>query len=218
MDSLIDQLSDLKIKTNKNEKFMDCYEKSLFKKWIKLIPFDKTISFNEYNRKEHFIHVADIILDTEQSKKGIKKRNTLIQFIPKIPNFDEKIEWLYIFLINNRIVKIGGTRVGLKGRVDSYLCGHHIKERGKSGDCSKTNGFIYNTFEFYLNHGYKIEMYGYQLPKTEKDITIFEEEVKIRVQTYHVYESGFLEDYKKHYTVYPYLSDNCDPEYKLNKV
>ena len=59
------------------------------------------------------------------------------------------------------IVKIGGTRTGLKGRVSSYLCGHHIEERGKSGDCSKTNGFIYNTMEFYLNLGCKIKMYGY---------------------------------------------------------
>ena len=76
----------------------------------------------------------------------------MIQFIPKISNedFTKKNEWLYLLVINNRIVKIGGTRTGIKGRIISYLCGHHIEERGKSGDCSKTNGFIYNTFEFRL--------------------------------------------------------------------
>jgi hypothetical protein len=112
------------------------------------------------------------------------------------------------------IVKIGGTRTGLKGRVSSYLCGHHIKERGKSGDCSKTNGYIYNTLEFYLKLGSKIQMYGYELPKTEFTIEIFGKERKIIAQTYHAYESTFLEDYKNNYNVYPILSDNSDPDYK----
>jgi hypothetical protein len=197
------------------------YEKSIIRDWIKLIPIDRTILYNEYNRKDYFIPIADIKIDNELfitgKNKGLKKRNTLIQFIPRIPmdNFSKKNEWLYIFTINDRIVKIGGTRTGLKGRVSSYLCGHHIEERGKSGDCSKTNGFIYNTFEFYLNLGCKIQMYGYELPKTEITIEIFGKETKITAQTYHAYESTFLEDYKKNYGNYPILSDNCDPDYKL---
>ena len=198
----------------------ELYESSLVKKWIKLIPTDKTIVFDEYNRKEHFIPIADIVLDSEAftsgKKQGNKNRNTLIQFIPKISNeaFSKKTEWLYLLVINDRIVKIGGTRTGLKGRVASYLCGHHIEERCKSGDCSKTNGFIYNTFEFYLNLGCKIQMYGYELPKTEITIEIFGKETKITAQTYHAYESTFLEDYKKNHNEYPILSDNCDPAYK----
>jgi hypothetical protein len=202
------------------ENINELYDNSLTKKWIKLIPENKTILFEEYNRKDHFIPIADILLDKETfesgKKQGIKKRNTLIQFIPKISNedFNKKTEWLYLLLMNGRIVKIGGTRTGLKGRVSSYLCGHHVEERGKSGDCSKTNGFIYNTFEFYLGLGCKIEMYGYELPKTEFTIEIFGKETKITAQTYHAYESTFLEDYKKNYNDYPLLSDNCDPDYK----
>ena len=196
------------------------YNNSPIKKWIKQISIDKTISFDEYNRKDNFIPIADIVLDTELvtsgKKQGTKKRNTLIQFTPIISTeaFCKKNEWLYIFVINNRIVKIGGTRTGIKGRIMSYLCGHHIEERGKSGDCSKTNGFIYNTFEFYLNLGCKIQMYGYELLKTEFTINIFDKELKIVTQTYHAYESTFLEDYKKNYKEYPVLSDNCDPDYK----
>ena len=37
---------------------------------------------------------------------------------------------------------------------------------------------------------------------------------KITAQTYHAYESTFLEDYKKNYSKYPILNDNCDPDYK----
>lgn len=198
----------------------ELYDGSLIKKWVKLIPIDKTIQFDEYNRKDHFIPIADIVLDNELithgKKQGIRKRNTLIQFVPTISTeaFNKKTEWLYLLVINGMIVKIGGTRTGIKGRVASYLCGHHIKERGKSGDCSKTNGFIYNTFVFYLNLGCKIQMYGYELPKAEVTIEIFGKETKITAQTYHAYESTFLEDYKKNYNEYPILSNNCDPDYK----
>ena len=198
----------------------DIYDSSLFKKWIKLIPINKTIPFDKYNRKDYFIPIADIVLDNEVftsgKKEGSKKRNTLIQFVPKISieNFNKKTEWLYLLVINGMIVKIGGTRTGIKGRVISYLCGHHIEERGKSGDCSKTNGFIYNTIEFYLNLGCKIEMYGYELPKTDFTIDILGKETKIIAQTYHAYESTFLEDYRKNYGEYPILSDNADPDYK----
>jgi hypothetical protein len=199
---------------------MELYESSTFKKWIKLIPSDKTIPFDEYNRKEQFIPITDIVLDSEiftsGKKLGNKKRDTLIQFKPIISNeeFIKKNEWLYLLVINGMIVKIGGTRTGLKGRVASYLCGHHIEERGKSGDCSKTNGFIYNTFAFYLQLGCDIKMYGYELPKTEFTIEIFGKETNITVQTYHAYESILLEDYKKYYNNYPILSDKCDPNYK----
>jgi hypothetical protein len=198
----------------------ELHNNSPCKKWIKQIPIEKTIALDEYNRREHFIPVADIILDNETittgKRQGMKKRNTLIQFVPKLSNkeFNEKNEWLYLLVINDRIIKIGGTRTGLKGRIGSYLCGHHIKERGKSGDCSKTNGFIYNTCEFYLKLGCKIEMYGYKLPKTEITIEIFGKETKIIAQTFHAYESTYLEDYKTKYKNYPILSDNCDPNYK----
>lgn len=203
-----------------NENIITNYNTSKYKKWIKLLPIKKTVLFNDYNRKDYFTLIANVVLDNEVfesgKKIGQKKRNTVIQFVPTISNedFNEKTEWLYIFLINDRLVKIGGTRTGLKGRVSSYLCGHHVEERGKSGDCSKTNGFIYNTFEFYLNLGCKIEMFGYKLPKTEFTIEIFGKPTKITAQTYHAYESTFLEDYKKMYNDYPLLSDNCDPDYK----
>jgi len=223
------QPSSNKTKTEKNsnnndisglENINDKYENSLTKKWIKLISINKTISFEEYNRKEYFTPIADIILDSETvttgKKEGHKKRITIIQFVPKISNYEftKKTEWLYLFVINGRIVKIGGTRTGIKNRMASYLCGHYTAERGKSGDCSKTNAFIYNTFEFYLSSGCKIEMYGYELPKMEFTIEIFGKEKKITAQTFHAYESTFLDDYKKNYKEYPILCDNCDPDYK----
>ena len=115
--------------------------------------------------------------------------------------------------MNNRIIKIGGTRNGLKSRCSSYLCGHHTVERGKSGKCSVTNAKVYNTFEFYLNHieNVNLELYGYQLPVSTKNYDIWGENVEIIVQTYHKYESMLLQKYKKQNGKFPVLSDNADP-------
>ena len=188
------------------------HRQSPIKNWIKLIPIDKTVLFDTYPRKEYFKHLMNIQLDSKS------QRDTLIEFVP-VQGAEEdvlkKTEWIYIFLINQRIVKIGGTRTGIKGRVRSYLCGHHIQERGKSGDCSKTNGFVYNTFEFYLRQGCSIQMYGYELPNIEVPIEIFNISKIIYPQTFHTYESMFLEDYKKTYSHFPILCDNSDPSYRI---
>ena len=189
-------------------------EKSVLKKWIKLIPTDKTMLFENYKNKKYFKPIGEIVLDTDEYNG--KRKVSLLKIIPRIEldEFSNKTEWIYLFVINKRIVKIGGTRTGIKSRWISYLSGHHTIERGKSGDCSKTNSFIYNTFEFYLHLGCKIEMYGYELPKKEVEIEIFDEKKMVLTQTYHAYESIFLEDYKKDYGEFPILCNNGDPDYR----
>jgi hypothetical protein len=197
----------------------ELYESSDIKKYIKLIPTDKTINFETFPQNSHFIPIADIVLDTDinDSGKSIgkKKRNTLI----KLDNYnkeliDKKKEWLYIIVINNQIVKIGGTRSGIKERFGSYLCGHHITERNKSGKASETNKYVYNTLYFYLVHGCEIKLYGYELPVEEITRIVFGKETKIRVQTYHSYESVLIDEFKKENGFIPFLCDNSDPDYK----
>ena len=194
---------------------------STVKKWVKLIPLCKTILYSEYDKQSLFTKVANVSLDNEIARhgknSGYKKRKTVIQFLPTIPayEFDSNTsQWLYIFVINNRIVKIGGTRTGLKARCLSYLCGHHILERGNSGHCSNTNAYIYNTFEFYLGAGSAIEMYAYKVPQEAVNVEIFGKPHSIIPQIYHIYESICLKEYKESYHEYPILSDNCDPLYK----
>jgi hypothetical protein len=189
---------------------------SPIKKWIKYIDFNNLILYENYNNKDLFKKVGIISIDNEKNNKDEKKRQTLIKFehCINVNEYNEGTEWIYIFTIKNMIVKIGGTRNGLRNRINSYLCGHHIPERYKSGDCSKTNAFIYNTFLFYLELEYNIEMYGYKLPISENKVKILNKEVSIKIQTYHAYESIILEDYKKIYGLYPILSDNADPNYK----
>jgi len=187
--------------------------------WLKPISVDKTIHVTEYDFINKFKRVAAIELDNEVNQAtNRRKRQTVIRFNPIISPFDfaKKAEWIYLFAINDRIVKIGGTRTGIKSRTGSYLCGHHIPERGNSGDCSKTNGFIYNTFEFYLSIGCKIEMYGYEIPKAEILLDdVFGRTIRDGAQVFHIYESVALNAFHQKYGFNPILSDNADPEYRV---
>jgi len=209
------ELQDISEKTNVDEMF----EKSPMKRYIKRISMCKTISLDDFPQKSVFIQVADIVLDTEIAsnglKKGSKQRNTLI----RLENCDKiaiakKKEWIYLILVNNRIVKIGGTRSGIKDRFGSYLCGHHTEERGKSGKASETNKYVYNTLLFYLELGCDIKLYGYELPTEEITRNVFGKEIKIHVQTFHSYESVLMDQFKKQTGFIPFLCDNSDPEYK----
>jgi len=191
-------------------------EDNPLKKWIKEIDIHKELSLYQFKQSDQFKLVANIELDQDITAKGSKKRNTVIKFnnVVSKEEWEQEEEYIYIFTINGKIVKIGGTRTGLKSRCASYLCGHHIPERGKSGDCSKTNAYIYNTFEFYLQNGYKIQMYGFKLPSTEVKVRIIDEDVIVKAQTYHAYESIIMQKYKSQCGHIPVLCDNSDPNYK----
>lgn len=181
--------------------------------WIKEICFDKELSFISYKRKNDFIHVANVELDLET------KRQTVIKFVPVIHQelFSTKKEWIYLFIINDKIVKIGGTRNGLKERCGSYLCGHHIKERGKKDKSSITNRYIYNTFDYYLQNNAEIKMYAKELKPVKILQKILDENIEISAQTYHAYESVYLNDLKKNNNnKFPILNNNCDPNTNYN--
>jgi hypothetical protein len=207
MNTLITQLDITKI-----------YNSYLTKNWIKLINLEEYISFTNYDNNKYFTKVADVVLDKDikDIKTNKKSRQTLIKFNFHLAKneYTKKCEWLYIFTLNDKIIKIGGTRDSLFGRTQSYLCGHHIKERGKTNKCSVTNAYVYNTFEFYLQNGYKIEMYGYELPITTVKKTICDESIDIVCQTFHAYESVFIQKYKESTKCLPPLCDNSCPEYR----
>lgn len=178
--------------------------------WIKEICFDNELSFISYKRKNDFIHVSNVELDLET------KRQTVIKFVPVIhPElFNTKKEWIYLFTINDKIVKIGGTRNGLKERCESYLCGHHIKERGKKDKSSITNRYIYNTFDYYLQNKAEIKMYAKELKSVKIIQKILDENIEISTQTYYAYESVYLHDFKKNNNnKFPILNNNCDRQY-----
>ena len=127
---------------------------------VKSIPILRAPLLCHYKDKNDFQKIGNVVMDNDIYKNGKKRRQTLIklEYIDDSLYKEEK-ECIYIFTINNRIVKIGGTRNGIHNRWSSYLCGHHTKERGKSDKMSETNANVYNTLEFYLRLGCVVELY-----------------------------------------------------------
>ena len=79
------------------------------KKWIKEIDISKELNFKDFKHYENFIKVADVIPDNEVNKNGEKRRKTEILFKPNIEKskWNSKAEWIYIFLMDDKIIKIG---------------------------------------------------------------------------------------------------------------
>jgi hypothetical protein len=179
--------------------------------WVKIIDLSAELAFDSYGLSRQFLHVANIIRTPEEAK-----RQTVITFDPVIPQKEWKktSQWIYIFTINDKIVKIGGTRDGLQKRTGSYLCGHHTTDRGRSGKCSVTNAYLYNTLDYYISQGSVLRMYAHEIPKPTMQVSIWGELADIEPQVYTAYETKALEKYKQSAGHYPVLSDNSDPNHR----
>ena len=173
-------------------------------KYIKNIKIDKLLSINNYENKDFFEKYADVVLDYSSRKTLIKLKN--------LKNPNDKYELIYIFLIDGKIVKFGGSINGLKERFNSYLCGHHTIFRGKSGKMSVTNAYIYNTFLYYLKLNKKIEIYIYRMEDViiQKDYFNSKYKLKVRVQTYNTLEDKLIKSFISKYNYKPPLNNNSN--------
>lgn len=187
---------------------MTFIEDSTYPTWTKDLNLDKQLRLEEFPLAASFKHVANVIATPSGAK-----RQTVITFDPVIARgeWSEVNEIVYIFTVDDRIVKIGGSFTSLSGRCGSYLCGHHIPQRGKSGDCSKTNGFIYQTFDHYIRAGHTIKMHAFKIPPVKVTVDIWGMTTEVVAQVYPKYETAAMESYKKIMGTYPVLCDNCDP-------
>ncbi len=179
--------------------------------WVKNIDIMKELEFHEFSLHNQFILVANII----QTPNSVS-RQTVITFEPVISEKDwnERSQWIYILTIDNRIVKIGGTRTGLKERTVSYLCGHHTIDRGGSGKCSVTNAYLYNTLDYYIKNGHDVKMYGSRIPSTPVHVDIWGEKVVVEAQIYNAFESRAINIYHTETGHNPQLSNNSDPNHR----
>ena len=178
--------------------------------------------------KEKVPNINNIIKNTYNfTDEDLQCRDTLIRFNPINSNeqWNTALNYIYLIAMRNphekekwRIVKIGGTRKSMKDRTGSYLCGHHIKGRDKSGKASETNKYLYNSLYHYLRVGYEFKIFLCELPiiplllpwgKNEKDEIKYTEYVS---QYYHMYESKIIEVYKKmNNDNSPFFCNNSDP-------
>lgn len=159
-----------------------------------------------------FYKIADAKL---KSKERFEKNPEVnpIDYIA-IPGLEEKYklyqECIYIIAIDDKIAKIGGTYVGMKGRHSSYNCGTR-KARNK-GTCSVTNFNVTEAQYAAIIEGKKVEWYVYDIPLAEIKINVWGEEVIYSAKTYFKYESALCEKYKNLTGHFPILSSNSGVE------
>lgn len=165
------------------------------------------LNIEEFKYNDAFTKVCDVLLDEDTARK------TAIKFVPVIPvkDWQEHCEWVYIFTCDKRVLKIGGTRTGLKNRTQSYLCGR--PEFREKGTCSTTNYVIYKSFQALLEAGHVIEMWACRLQEHKIEVENIGIKCTVPVQTYHVFEAKMLEAYKQQKGAFPILSNNADKRF-----
>ena len=103
-------------------------------------------------------------------------------------------------------MKIGLTTKTLDSRWGSYSAG--VKENRRNGTCSTTNYHISELVRNSLKKDYDIKLYGYIIPHTYNNIKILGEDVSALSDHTKLYESKFIEKFKKFYGRTPIVGKN----------
>jgi len=185
--------------------------------WAKSVETSHTVSALTFNEacQGSFIKYATIELDESP------RRNTTIIANPiELTTWKEKSERIYLLVRDGLVMKIGGTRTGMKDRWGSYLCGHCVQQRNKKdgtpfpGKMSVTNAHLYHTIEGdILATSAKWEIWCWKLPVTIVTVDILGEPTNIVAQTFHAYETKCIKRFKDITGRIPLLCDNSDPTY-----
>lgn len=187
-------------------------------KWKKtLVP--ERLTIEEFNAAcgNVFKKQGEILLDDSN------QRQTTLKVDPtnKEEWKREGTEHIYAIVRNGCIMKLGGTRTGMKNRWSSYKCGHCVPERLQKrtnkpfpGKMSVTNAHLYHTIENDLLGGSKWSFWSWKLPTVTVTVNILGTPTTVVAQTYHAYESRCMESFKKRTGHIPQLCDNSDPSYR----
>ena len=179
---------------------------------------DELCTVSLFNAKcgNKFSPRAKIVLDDSE-----RRQTTIKVEVLEKQEWKRKSEHIYLIVRDNAIVKIGGTRTGMKNRWGSYLCGHCVPQRIKKrdnkpfpGKMSVTNAHLYHTIEEDLLAGHVWEFWSWKLPKITVSVEILGEPIDVIAQTYHAYETRCIQMFKKMVGHIPQLCDNADPNYR----
>ena len=109
------------------------------KKNKNIIPISKMdelineVNYNDFEYKKYFYHLCNLIPEIEKEKLNI-------EYIDKSNKENDTFGLVYIFVIEDKIFKIGHTINSIKKRIESYNCGK-VEYRIK-GTNSTTNYFV----------------------------------------------------------------------------
>lgn len=180
------------------------------------------LPFEEFNQScgGVFQPGATLVLDDDRKPNGDKKRQTIIKAVPNHEDWNREVETIYAIVSNGKIMKLGGTRNGMKKRWGSYLCGHCVPQRlmknGQPfpGKMSVTNAHLYHTIEDGLLRDEDWKFYIWKLPTVRVTVDIIGEPTTVIAQTYHAYESKIMQKFSQTAGNIPVLCNNADPNYR----
>lgn len=113
------------------------------------------VSYRKFEYKDHFQHLCNIIPNQEQERLEIQE----------VKGGDiTRAGLVYVFVIKEKIFKIGHTITSIKKRVQSYNCGK--TEYRIAGTNSTTNYFILQSL-LSINHKVKVYAFFPEQPKYE---------------------------------------------------
>jgi hypothetical protein len=162
--------------------------------------------------KYGFYKIADATLKSEERFIKNPEVNPIEYVV--VPGLESKYneyrELIYIIAIDDKVAKIGGTYVGMKGRHQSYNCGTR-KARNK-GTCSVTNFNVTEAQYAAIRDGKKVEWYVFDVPLAEAVISVWGEEITYNAKTYYKYESVLCNKYQELTGHFPILSSNSGVE------
>lgn len=122
----------------------------------KVEELNKEIDYNNFKYKQHFTHICNLVPDREKERLDIEVIDE-----KKVSDFG----LVYVFVIENKIFKIGHSITPIGKRVQSYNCGK--TEYRISGTNSTTNYFVLQSI---LNINKKVKVYAYFPPKLGYEI------------------------------------------------
>lgn len=108
------------------------------------------VNYSIYDYKDYFSYMCSVIPNVEQEKLEIDNMQ---------PEFADKEGLIYIFVVDDKIFKIGQTTNTFADRIQSYNCGR--KKARANGTCSVTNYFVLQSF---LEIGKPVDVYAYVPP------------------------------------------------------
>jgi hypothetical protein len=175
------------------------------------IDFSKELSVQEFIQYG-FYKIADATLKSkERFLKNPEVNPIEYVVVPGLENqYNEYRELIYIIAIDDKVAKIGGTYVGMKGRHQSYNCG--TRKARKKGTCSVTNFNVTEAQYAAICNGKKVEWYVFEVPLAESTINVWGEEMTYNAKTYYKYESALCNKYQQITGKFPILSSNSGVE------
>ena len=90
------------------------------------------IPFEEFNQScgGVFQPGATLCLDDDRKPNGEKKHaNIVLKAVADHQDWNLNAKVIYAIVRDGKIMKLGGTRTGMKDRWGSYLCGHCVPQR-----------------------------------------------------------------------------------------